>query len=70
MNNDIRCGHCGRKLAEGEYISITIKCPRCGCLNHLKAASLHYERHGTPSQGIPDGHESHRSVAGRKATPG
>ena len=34
---DIRCGHCLRKLAEGQYIEITIKCPRCGTLNSLSA---------------------------------
>ncbi|MBN3005587.1 Com family DNA-binding transcriptional regulator [Chromobacterium alkanivorans] len=35
---DIRCGHCQRKLAEGRYIEITIKCPRCRAYNTLKAA--------------------------------
>lgn len=34
---DIRCGQCGRKLAAGRYIEISIKCPRCGTLNHLRA---------------------------------
>lgn len=39
-NPDIRCGQCGRKLAIGRYIEITIKCPRCRAINHLKATSL------------------------------
>ncbi|MDY7547271.1 Com family DNA-binding transcriptional regulator [Glaciimonas sp. CA11.2] len=33
--NTIRCGHCARNLGEGEYISLAIKCPRCGTLNHF-----------------------------------
>ncbi|WP_083844247.1 Com family DNA-binding transcriptional regulator [Pseudogulbenkiania sp. NH8B] len=37
--DDIRCGHCARKLAEGRYIELSIKCPRCGTINHLRAAS-------------------------------
>lgn len=27
---DIRCGSCNRKLGAGEYVRLTIKCPRCG----------------------------------------
>ncbi|ASJ24321.1 Com family DNA-binding transcriptional regulator [Laribacter hongkongensis] len=34
---DIRCGHCRRKLAEGQIITIKIKCPRCHTLNCLSA---------------------------------
>lgn len=33
----IRCGACHRKLGEGQYLTLVIKCPRCGALNHLKA---------------------------------
>ncbi|WP_366143628.1 Com family DNA-binding transcriptional regulator [Zoogloea sp.] len=33
----IRCGKCNRKLGEGEYTRLNIKCPRCGTLNQLKA---------------------------------
>ncbi|WP_211474666.1 Com family DNA-binding transcriptional regulator [Collimonas humicola] len=25
---EIRCGSCSRKLGEGEYIALSIKCPR------------------------------------------
>ncbi|MBX9268736.1 Com family DNA-binding transcriptional regulator [Chromobacterium violaceum] len=46
FNTDIRCGQCGRKLASGRYIELTIKCPRCRTLNHLKAESLSPERPG------------------------
>ncbi|WP_080962073.1 Com family DNA-binding transcriptional regulator [Chromobacterium subtsugae] len=44
MSLDIRCGQCRRKLAAGRYIELTIKCPRCRAMNHLKAASLPSER--------------------------
>ena len=41
---EIRCGSCRRKLAEGEYIRLAIKCPRCGAFNQLSAASASTER--------------------------
>ncbi|WP_092401566.1 Com family DNA-binding transcriptional regulator [Collimonas sp. OK412] len=34
---EIRCGNCSKKLGEGEYIALAIKCPRCSTLNHLRA---------------------------------
>lgn len=34
--NEIRCGQCGKKLAEGVYTKLTIKCARCSTLNHFK----------------------------------
>ena len=34
---EIRCGHCGRKLGVGQYVALQIKCPRCGTLNHFRA---------------------------------
>ncbi len=37
--NDIRCGNCRRKLGEGTYLVLAIKCPRCGTLNHLRAST-------------------------------
>jgi phage FluMu protein Com len=33
----IRCGKCNKKLAEAEFSRLSIKCPRCGAMNHLKA---------------------------------
>lgn len=39
QNPDIRCGHCARKLGEGQYSRLAIKCPRCGTLNHFTAPS-------------------------------
>ncbi|QLG93396.1 Com family DNA-binding transcriptional regulator [Pseudomonas yamanorum] len=60
---DIRCGHCGRKLAAVRgFIELQIKCPRCRTLNHLKAESLlkspssaqsHQEASCTPNRSSP-----------------
>ncbi|MGQ5524817.1 Com family DNA-binding transcriptional regulator [Chitinimonas sp. PSY-7] len=36
----IRCGSCNRKLGEGTYTLLVIKCPRCKTLNTLKAVRL------------------------------
>lgn len=32
----IRCAQCNRKLAEATFCSLSIKCPRCGAMNHLR----------------------------------
>ena len=42
---EIRCAHCGRKLGEGYALNMTIKCPRCGAFNNLRAASPGSEPH-------------------------
>ncbi|WP_367305246.1 Com family DNA-binding transcriptional regulator [Burkholderia multivorans] len=34
---DIHCGSCNRKVGAGEYIRLTIKCPRCRAMNVLRA---------------------------------
>ncbi|TDK65964.1 Com family DNA-binding transcriptional regulator [Sapientia aquatica] len=39
---EIRCGNCHRKLGEGIYIQLSIKCPRCKTMNtynHIGAKS-------------------------------
>ncbi|WP_176648841.1 Com family DNA-binding transcriptional regulator [Duganella sp. SG902] len=41
---EIRCGNCHRKLAEGEYTRLNIKCPRCGTMNQLRTESPEPER--------------------------
>ena len=33
----VRCGVCNRKLAEAIFTALSIKCPRCGTFNNLKA---------------------------------
>ena len=45
---EIRCGSCNRKLGTGEYSRLRIKCPRCGTLNDLRAASPTPARHRSP----------------------
>lgn len=35
---EIRCGACGRKLGEGIFARLAIKCPRCGTLNQFQSA--------------------------------
>lgn len=42
----VRCGKCGRKLAEADYVSLSIKCPRCGTLNLMRAERPQPERLG------------------------
>lgn len=37
--HDIRCGQCGRKMAEGTYIVLSIKCPCCRAINHYRAST-------------------------------
>ena len=39
MKEDIRCGSCNKKFGTGTYIEITLKCPRCGCMNNFRAES-------------------------------
>ncbi|MEO8119538.1 MAG: Com family DNA-binding transcriptional regulator [Rhodoferax sp.] len=43
---EIRCGQCQRKLAEAEFVRLSIKCPRCGTLNDVRAMSPQPERLG------------------------
>lgn len=35
---EIRCGACRRKLGEGVFSRLAIKCPRCGALNQFQSA--------------------------------
>ncbi|WP_374557835.1 Com family DNA-binding transcriptional regulator [Aquitalea pelogenes] len=62
MNTDIRCGHCGRKMAEGQYITLSIKCPRCRTLNHFKATSHPPAHQGVPDRTSPDANPSDHSL--------
>ena len=47
-NNEIRCGRCNKMLAKGTALELSIKCPRCGTINHVRAAR--------PGSEPPDGH--------------
>lgn len=61
MEKDIRCGTCSRKLAVGEYVSISIKCPRCGTINSLRAESPKPERPGASLKELRNDLEPERS---------
>ncbi|MCG9093447.1 Com family DNA-binding transcriptional regulator [Laribacter hongkongensis] len=69
FNTDIRCGQCGRKLAEGRYLELTIKCPRCRAMNHMKAESLTPERPRAPRPGETHDQQPDHPLAGRQTTP-
>ncbi|MFG0603490.1 Com family DNA-binding transcriptional regulator [Delftia sp. WSY_4] len=64
---EIRCGSCRRKLGEGEYFRLCIKCPRCGAFNQLSAASAPSEPPRGPTAEIND--KSHHSLDRRQAPP-
>ncbi|MBR7782698.1 Com family DNA-binding transcriptional regulator [Undibacterium luofuense] len=49
---DIRCGTCSKKLGEGEFIALTIKCSRCKSMNHLRAMSSEAECHRASLSGV------------------
>jgi phage FluMu protein Com len=63
---EIRCGACRKKLGEGVFAQLVIKCPRCGVLNHLRAKSPEPERHRASN---PEG-TLNGKYANRKATAG
>ena len=62
---EIRCGACSRKLGEGVYTRLIIKCPRCGAMNSLRAESPTSERHGA-SNVTGTHHGTHHSLDRRK----
>lgn len=35
----IRCGNCNKLLGKGTALDLAIKCPRCNCINHVRANS-------------------------------
>ncbi|MEW6562700.1 MAG: Com family DNA-binding transcriptional regulator [Pseudomonadota bacterium] len=59
---EIRCGSCNRKLADGEFIRLAIKCPRCGTLNQLMATS-----HPPARPGASTREETHHAGQARPA---
>lgn len=66
--NDIRCGNCRRKLGEGVFLRLNIKCPRCGAFNQLSAASVEPEPQRRP---IAETHDKpYRSLDRRQAPLG
>ncbi|UJX43029.1 Com family DNA-binding transcriptional regulator [Desulfovibrio sp. JY] len=47
---EIRCGRCSRLLAKGEALDLSIKCPRCGAINHVRATSPSQESLRAPTR--------------------
>ncbi|WP_091571231.1 Com family DNA-binding transcriptional regulator [Oryzisolibacter propanilivorax] len=65
---EIRCGNCRRKLGEGVYLALSIKCPRCGALNQLRAQGPSpARRRASEPQGTLSGKPHNQESAG--ATP-
>ncbi|WP_081733727.1 Com family DNA-binding transcriptional regulator [Methylomonas sp. 11b] len=65
----VRCGCCGRKLAEAEFIRLAIKCSRCGTLNDLKAVEPLTSAPRAPCNEVPHV-KTNYSMGGRKTPPG
>lgn len=43
---EIRCAECNKLLGKGEALILSIKCPRCGTVNLLRAMSPDMEGQG------------------------
>lgn len=69
---EIRCGNCHKKLAEGHYTSLAIKCHRCKTLNQLSATRAEQERPSASNQAKQalNHDQSHHPVAGRQTPSG
>ncbi|QNK71458.1 Com family DNA-binding transcriptional regulator [Variovorax sp. PAMC26660] len=68
---EIRCGACRRKLGMGQFTCLLIKCPRCGAMNTLRAASPTPERQERLStERVPHAIVTNHPLAGRQAPPG
>ena len=63
--DEIRCGACRKKLGEGEFARLIIKCPRCGVLNHLRAGSPEPERRraSNPERTLNGNHANKKAAA-------
>ncbi|MEX8193628.1 Com family DNA-binding transcriptional regulator [Comamonas guangdongensis] len=66
--NEIRCGNCRKKLGEGVYQRLNIKCPRCGAFNQLSASSATSEPPRGPTAEPHD--QPHRPLDRRQTPPG
>jgi phage FluMu protein Com len=61
---EIRCGQCNKKLAEGVFSRLSIKCSRCHTINHFeghapqqtqsaRSVQLHREKCNTTPRALP-----------------
>lgn len=57
---EIRCGHCGRKIGEGEVVELRFRCARCKTLNHIQFPATRHTIPARPSASIQSG-ETHAS---------
>ncbi|QWF72329.1 Com family DNA-binding transcriptional regulator [Methylomonas paludis] len=64
----VRCGSCNRKLAEGEFTCLSIKCSRCGTMNILKAFEPLIRKPGASDHEVNYVKANH-SLAGRQTSP-
>ncbi|MBU1350619.1 MAG: Com family DNA-binding transcriptional regulator [Gammaproteobacteria bacterium] len=60
--NEVRCGSCHRLLARAVFQCLEIKCPRCGTLNNVRAASPQPERLGASNKTDHDSKQRNRST--------
>lgn len=65
---EIRCGACSRKLGEGRFEVLSIKCSRCGTVNHLRAQSATPARHRAPQQNEATHGNSTENITTRSGT--
>lgn len=65
----VRCGNCNKKLAEAEYIRLSIKCSRCGEINILKACEPLNRAPTAPNKEDCNG-KTNYSLGGRQAPLG
>jgi phage FluMu protein Com len=49
---EVRCGNCRKKLFEGSFSEIDIKCPRCGTMHKLRTQSPEPEGRRAPDSGV------------------
>ena len=69
---EIRCGQCFKKMGEGIYQVLSIKCSRCKTLNNLKqcAPSAPFECHCASKSNLPleDAHVCQNETSNPKKT--
>jgi len=66
---DIRCSECSKKLGAGQYIQLSIKCPRCKSINNLSAESTTQDRRGATFKGSSHASTASNTLARRKTPP-
>jgi phage FluMu protein Com len=50
----IRCGNCDKLLGKGTALDLAIKCPRCGCINHIQMSDALTSKEGLKPQNEAD----------------